>query len=330
MTYFYIAMARYHNILFVIVLSYTILALGFWYNSLQKQNTIMYNKEMQIFNLTKDTLANASDRLASIEDKKRRKHTQYVGEGVTFLAMIIVGAVLVLRSFRKRLQLTQQQNNFMMSITHELKTPIAGIKLVLETLGRRKIQPEQQDKLISNGIGDTERLNELCNNILLSTQLEGRQYSKHFQAFNLNELLSKTVEDFANRYTDKKWVANIYTSANNYNGDSFLWKMAINNLLENAQKYAKHSRQIIVDAYDSDDSIVVQVIDEGIGISDADKKKIFQKFYRSGDENTRNSKGTGLGLYIVKQAIELHGGVVSMADNKPKGNIAIIQIPKAL
>jgi two-component system, OmpR family, sensor histidine kinase CiaH len=310
-----------------VVLIYTIFALGFWHNSLQKQNRIMYNKEIQIFNLTKDTLQFAETKLQEIESKKSRKHTQYIAEGATFLLMILLGAILVFRSFRKRLQLTQQQNNFMMSITHELKTPIAGIKLALETLRIRRLQPEQQERIISNSIGDTERLNELCNNILLSTQLEGKQYSKHFQLFDLEALIKNTTDSYAGRYTDKKWIANVYASIKQYNGDSFLWSMAINNLLENVQKYAKESSVVVIDVFEAADTVVIQVIDEGKGISDTDKKKIFQKFYRSGNENTRNSKGTGLGLYIVKQAVELHGGSIRMEDNKPNGNIAIIQIP---
>jgi two-component system, OmpR family, sensor histidine kinase CiaH len=323
-------LAKYHNILFVLVLAYTILALVFWHNSLQKQNRLMHQKEMQVYELTKGSIKNPELELQKIQDKVKRKRVQYFAEGGTFLVVILIGAFLVLRTFRKRLQLTQQQNNFMMSITHELKTPIAGIKLVLETLRIRKLTPDQNERLLSNSIGDADRLNELCNNILLSTQLEGKQYSKHFQAFDLGTQIKNLVADFARRYTDKVWIANVYADLSNYHGDSFLWSMALNNLLENAQKYAGNSTKIIIDAFESGDTYIIQVLDEGKGIEESDKKKIFQKFYRAGDENTRNSKGTGLGLYIVRQSIELHGGAVAMADNKPKGNIAIIQIPKQL
>jgi two-component system, OmpR family, sensor histidine kinase CiaH len=323
-------LTRYHNILFVLVLAYTILALIFWHNSLQKQNRLMFQKEMQVYELTKATIENPGEAYKKIQDKRQRKRIQYLGEGGTFLLVILVGAFLVYRSFRKRLQLTQQQNNFMMSITHELKTPIAGIKLVLETLRIRKLTTEQSERLLSNSLGDADRLNELCNNILLSTQLEGKQYSKHFAAFDLGLQIKNTVADFGRRYGDKQWIANVYADVSEYMGDAFLWSMAINNLLENAQKYAANSSKIIVDVFESGDTYMIQVLDEGKGIGESDKKKIFQKFYRAGDENTRNSKGTGLGLYIVKQAIELHGGIITMTDNKPQGNIAIIQIPKTL
>jgi signal transduction histidine kinase len=103
--------------------------------------------------------------------------------------------------------------------------------------------------------------------------------------------------------------------------------LIINNLLENAVKYAGESEEIMVDIYKNNDWLIIQIIDQGKGISEIDRKKIFQKFYRVGNEKTRNSKGTGLGLFIVKNAVERHGGVIEMLPNSPQGNIAQIKIP---
>jgi two-component system, OmpR family, sensor histidine kinase CiaH len=323
-------MLRYYNIIFILVLIYTISALLFWENSLQKLNVQIYNTEIENYKLTNKNISADSKEMQAIAKKRDRKHIQYLGEGGTFLIFILIGGVIVFLSFRKRLQLTQQQNNFMLSVTHELKTPLAGIKLGLETIRKRKLTEEQQSHLIENSINDTDRLNELCNNILLSTQLEGKQYSANVQEFDLAELLKSCIHDFGKRYPDKQWLVNNYIDIANFKGDSFLWKMVINNLLENAQKYASNSKKIIIDVFYVNNDIQIQILDEGKGIDDAEKKKIFHKFYRSGNENTRISKGTGLGLYIVKQAIEQHGGFIKMEDNKPNGNIAIIQIPKTL
>jgi two-component system, OmpR family, sensor histidine kinase CiaH len=321
-------MLRYTNIFFVLIFCYTIMALLFWHNSLQKQNDLSFQKDLQIYQLTKVGTSDAKVMLDEMIDKHKRKHTQYIGEGATFLIVILAGAVIVLLSFRKRLQLTTQQNNFMLSVTHELKTPLAGIKLSLETLRRRRLTEEQFAKMIDNSVYETERLNELCNNILLSTQLDGKQYMANAAYFNIKELIDKCMQDFMNRYPNIEWQLHNYIKIEQYKGDAFLWRLVINNLLENARKYAGHLGSITLDAFESNSELVIQILDEGIGIVDAEKKKIFQKFYRSGDENTRTSKGTGLGLHIVKRAIEWHGGTITMEDNKPKGNIAIILIPK--
>jgi two-component system, OmpR family, sensor histidine kinase CiaH len=303
------------------------MALLFWHNSLQKQNNLALEKDLQIYQLTKVGMQDAENVYLQMMDKHRRKHNQYIGEGATFLIVIFAGALIVLVSFRKKLQLTTQQNNFMLSVTHELKTPLAGIRVSLETLLRRRLKEDQFTQMVNNSIYETERLNELCNNILLSTQLDGKQYLANAAPFSISELLHNCVQDFAKRYTDIQWKINDYTKIKNYSGDTFLWRMVFNNLLENARKYAGTFGPITVDAFTSDKTIVIQIIDCGAGIPDVEKKKIFQKFYRSGDENTRVSKGTGLGLHIVKRAIEWHGGTISMENNQPKGNIANIKIP---
>lgn len=320
-------MLRYTNILFILIFCYTVMALLFWHNSLQKQNNISLQKDLRIYQLTIVGHPEARLMYDKMIKKHARKRKQYIGEGVTFLVVILAGGLIVLLSFRKRLQLTTQQNNFMLSVTHELKTPLAGIKLSLETLRRRRLTDEQFNKMIDNSVYETERLNELCNNILLSTQLDGKQYLANATVFNIKDLLNICLQDFKNRYPSIEWQLNNYIKANEYKGDTFLWRMVLNNLLENARKYAGQFGPITIDAYESNHEIVIQILDEGAGIPDTEKRKIFQKFYRSGDENTRISKGTGLGLHIVKRAIEWHGGTIRMEDNKPKGNIAIIQIP---
>ncbi len=321
-------MLRYTNIFFILIFCYTVMALLFWHNSLQKQNDLAYQKDLQIHKLTMVGQPNEAAVYSKMVDKHKRKHKQYIAEGATFLIVIIAGAIIVLLSFRKRMQLTTQQNNFMLSVTHELKTPLAGIKLSLETLRRRRLTDEQFANMIDNSVYETERLNELCNNILLSTQLDGKQYLANAVAFDIIKMIQTCVQDFAKRYPDIVWKTNNYIEPFMYKGDSFLWRMVINNLLENARKYAAKGKEITIDIFESNNQMVIQVLDAGPGIPDAEKKKIFQKFYRTGNENTRISKGTGLGLHIVKRAIEWHQGTIHMADNKPTGNIAIIETPK--
>jgi K+-sensing histidine kinase KdpD len=320
-------MSRLANIGFLIVFIYTICALVFWHSSLQKQNKILVTKELQIAKLQNNTSEEYVANVVKINEKYRRKKVQYYGEGGTFLLFIVVGGVIVYFSFRKRLQLSSQQNNFMMSITHELKSPLAGIKLGLETIKKRVLNDEQKNQIIHNSIYETNRLDELCNNILLSTQLDGKQYNGQIESFDLVALINDTVNTFKFRYPDIEWVFHSYTKNKLFTGDQFLIGFAINNLLENAIKYAPESKMIVTDLYQTANNLIIQIIDQGKGISETDKKKIFQKFYRVGNENVRKSRGTGLGLFIVKNAVERHNGTIEMLNNNPNGNIANITIP---
>jgi two-component system, OmpR family, sensor histidine kinase CiaH len=320
-------LTRFINILFILVVLYTIAALVFWENSLQKQNDLMLKKNKEINSLIFNNPEASQKNILEITDLHRRKKLQYVGEGSVFLLVILIGALIVYISFRRRLQLTTLQNNFMLSVTHELKSPIAGIRIGLETILKRKLTIEQQQQMLSNSITEADRLNELCNNILLSTQIESKVYHSNKMPFDMVVVAKNSLQDFKNRYQQIQWHFFCNQDNANYIGDEFLWKISINNLLENASKYASNSKQIILDLKIKKQEICIRIMDEGPGIPDEDKKKIFHKFYRRGNENTRISKGTGLGLYIVAQTTKWHNGSIKMEDNKPQGNIAIINLP---
>jgi K+-sensing histidine kinase KdpD len=320
-------MTRSMNIFFLVSLFYTLAALVFWENSLQKQNNIMFQKNIEINTLKNYSPSVAAEQFAIIKDKYLRKKKQYLGEGIVFLLAILIGAIIVYISFKRKLQLSNLQNNFMLSVTHELKSPLAGIKVGLETMAKRDLTKDQQHLMIRNSITEADRLNELCNNILLSTQIESKEYTTNKVTFNLIAVAEKCVEDFRARYQNIQWNFTSNINAYDYIGDEFLWRITLNNLLENAYKYAGNSAKIEMQIQQNNNRIKISIADQGPGIPDEDKKKIFHKFYRRGNENTRISKGTGLGLYIVDQTTKWHNASVKMEDNKPTGNIAIISIP---
>ena len=184
-----------------------------------------------------------------VEEAKKRKTTQYLAEGFTFLALIILGAVFVFRATRRQLRLSQQQQNFMMAVTHELKTPIAITQLNLETLQKRKLEEEKQQKLISNTLQEANRLNTLCNNILLASQLDSGLYSSQKQEINLSDLVEVCIDDFANRYPQRKITEKISESIY-INGETLLLQMLVNNLIENALKYSPKDSVITVTLQD--------------------------------------------------------------------------------
>ncbi len=315
------------NILFVLVLVYTVSALLFWENSLQKQNNLMFQKDQQINALQFSNPKESAENLAKITDKHSRKKWQYIGEGSVFLLIILAGALIVYLSFKRRLQLSSLQNNFMLSVTHELKSPIAGMRIGLETIAKRILSKEQTNLMLNNSIAEADRLNELCNNILLSTQIESKVYAANNLPFDIIALGKDCLQVFINRYANMEWVFTSNIAKKDVLGDEFLWRISINNLLENARKYACNSNKIILTVELIENRLLVKVLDQGPGIPDIDKKKIFQKFYRRGNENTRTSQGTGLGLYIVQQTAKYHKGSVYMLDNNPTGNIAVINVP---
>lgn len=299
------------------LLIYIVAALVWWFIALETQNTKMYG--YRVDELHKGDPA-YDQKLATIREETVRKTAQYVGEGSTFFVLIVIGAVFVYRAVRKQIRLSQQQQNFMMAVTHELKTPIAVTHLNLETLQRRKLDETQQQKLLANAIHETNRLNELTNNILVAAQLDSGSYSLNRQRLNLSRLIQNCADEFAHRFPQREIRTNILEDIM-VEGEATLLQMLLNNLVGNAIKYSAKDKAVTISVKNSHQKALIEVADEGAGISDAEKKKIFEKFYRSGDENTRSTKGTGLGLYLCKKIVSDHRGTITVKDNQPHGSV---------
>jgi K+-sensing histidine kinase KdpD len=310
------------TIVYWFLLTYIVTALIFWFLSLVRQSTQM--SEYKLLQLKKDA-PDYSTRVNEIEDEERRKIAQYIGEGSTFLLLILVGAVFVYQATRRQILLTTQQQNFMMAITHELKTPIAITKLNIETLLKRKLEESQQEKLLNNALQESNRLNDLCDNILLASQIDAGDYLPDKEMINLGELVQESAAYFKTRFPyqliEETIEENIYVK-----GDRLLLQLAVNNLIENAIKYSGKQKPVTILLQKSNTETQLLVKDLGKGIARQEKKKVFEKFYRAGDENTRNTKGTGLGLYLTKKIIKDHNGNITVQDNTPSGCIFAISL----
>lgn len=305
------------TIVYWFLLMYMVAALVWWFVALYSQNNLM--AEMLLADIKKDD-PHYIEKVELIQLAQKRKTAQYIGEGTTFLALILVGAVFVYRATRKQIILSQQQQNFMMAVTHELKTPIAITQLNLETLQKRKLDEEKQQKLIANTLQEANRLNTLCNNILLAAQLDSGAYKQVKQEINFTDLVEGSVEKFAIRFPQRK--IELKASETVYlTGEELLLQMLVNNLIENGLKYSAKEAAIFITLTEIGKQISLKVIDGGVGIPDNEKRKIFDKFYRTGDELTRKTKGTGLGLYLCKKIVEEHNGYISVTDNEPNGSI---------
>jgi K+-sensing histidine kinase KdpD len=211
----------------------------------------------------------------------------------------------------------------MMAVTHELKTPIAVTQLNLETLQKRKLDAAQQDKMIASTLQEANRLNMLCDNILLASQLDGKAYRESRIENNLSDLVEGCIDTFKQHYPLRLVTEQIEPSLY-LDGETLLLQMLVNNLLENAHKYAPQDTEIKVVLAANGKQIKLEVMDSGKGIPDSEKSKIFEKFYRIGSEATRNTKGTGLGLYLCKKIAENHNANISVTDSKPQGSIFVV------
>lgn len=319
---------RYFTTVYLLLLGYTIAALVFWGVSLQKQSQRIYEQEIVILNDAVDSAAFPEfyqSKLAELTEKKGRRTSQYIGEGATFMLVILIGAAVVYTSFRRSIRLSRQQNNFMLAVTHELKSPIAAMKLNLQTLMRHKLDEQKKGLLMERCISEADRLNDLCNNMLLASQMEGRQYVTAREELSFSDVVEQSLDDYSARYPNR-FEEGILNKAR-LNGDRLLLQMAINNLLENAVKYTPADKPITVNLINKNNKATLQVMDRGPGIPEKEKNKIFNKFYRVGNEETRKSKGTGLGLYLTAKIIRQHKGKILVKDNEPNGAIFEICLP---
>ncbi len=319
---------RFFTSVHILLLGYIIAALVFWEFSLQKQSGLIYEQEVTILKSRVDSAAQPATYITELE-QLNRKHSgrtkQYIGEGSAFLIVILIGAVIVYSSFARRIMLSRQQNNFMLSVTHELKSPIAAMKLNMQTLEKHQLSEAQRKQLLDRCIKESNRLNDLCSNMLFASQLEGRQYKPANESFLLSEQVEDAVTDYALRYP-RKFEQDIMPGIR-MTGDKIMLQMAINNLLENAVKYTPADKPILITLENNNGNAIISVADQGSGISDPEKKKIFNKFYRVGNEESRKSKGTGLGLYLTNKIVMQHKGRITVKDNTPNGSIFEISLP---
>jgi two-component system, OmpR family, sensor histidine kinase CiaH len=309
---------RLATIVYWVLLIYIVAALVWWALLLIQQNDEIANlQRVNIYAVSQGVPAQAQ--LDQIEVQRKRSFTKYLGEGSFFLFLILLGAVYIYRVVRKQFQVQLQQRNFLMAITHELKTPIAVSRLNLETLQKYNLDEARKGKLLQMTLQETMRLDTLINNILIASQLEGASYKLSKEEIDFSDLANDVLHQFSSRYPERKLRADIKEDVD-INGDILLLKLLISNLLENANKYSPKDLPIDVNLYEKQGSIVLEVMDEGSGIPAAEKKNVFEKFYRVGNEETRRTQGTGLGLYLCKKITEDHDGQIEVKDNQPQGS----------
>ncbi len=244
-----------------------------------------------------------------------------LGETAVFLFIFFVGAYYLQKAIDQERKLHHRQKNFLLSVTHELKSPLASIKLYLQTILKRELDPAQQKSFLTNSLKDIERLDDLVENMLLATKIESNLYTFPKESFNLSELVNSVAGRLQVHTCSSQIIKLSVQQGIMLEGDKFALTSVVTNLIENAVKYSPPCAEVNVSLKRSNGQIQFIVADSGIGINDQEKSRIFEKFYRVGSEDTRKTKGTGLGLFIVKQVLDKHQASIKVKNNQPSGTI---------
>ena len=244
-------------------------------------------------------------------------------EGSVFIIIFFVGALSLHKSLKRQMKLQEQKRNFLLSVTHELKSPLASIKILLQTIQKRDLSKEQMLDFIGKSLTDIERLDDMVENMLLASKIDNSSYTFPKDKFNLSVLVDSIVNrlQLTKCEGSQQIIEADIEPKIEITGDKFALTSVVTNLIENAIKYSGPCQTVGVKLFLKDGKVFLEVADSGIGIADNEKGKIFDKFYRVGSEETRNTKGTGLGLYIVKEVLEKHKASIKVKDNRPVGSI---------
>ncbi|THH37615.1 sensor histidine kinase [Neolewinella litorea] len=318
------------------IIAYMLLAFGWWCILLLRKN-----EEAHIARVDKLAIELAvqkridqpadfrlTENYAQLTERFERQQRMILGEALLLVLSLVGGIYLLFRHLGKEISTAEQQRNFLLSITHELKSPLAGIRLILETFQRRReLKPEIQEKLATNALAETDRLTALVNDLLLSAKLES-MYQLNREPIDFGAL----VQDAADRVVMKYKGANVHVDIEPdippITGDRPGLTSVVVNLLENAAKYSQPSPIIHTTLQKGGESEIVWTVkDNGMGIPDREKNRVWSKFYRVGNEDTRSTKGTGLGLFIVRQIIDKHDGQIELTDNQPRGTVFRVYLP---
>ena len=267
------------------------------------------------------------------------KRVGVVVVGVIFFGLIIAGMVVNAVFLVREIRRNAEHDSFINAVTHELKTPIASLRLYLDTLKKRQLDEAQRQEFYDIMLADTQRLLHTVEQVLRAgrTGQKGRSLTR--MEIDLGEVAAESLDLARKQYHLPPEALQLSvarngsertTNATTVIGDPEELRAALGNLIDNAVKYSSSTPRIRVQVESSGESVLVHVHDNGIGIAPDELKHVFKRFYRVPGQFMARVKGTGLGLFIVQSVVEKHGGTVEASSRgTEQGSTFTIRLPRA-
>ena len=253
--------------------------------------------------------------------------------GLVLLVVLSLSMSAIFIYLNRQLNVTRQYDNFIANVTHELKSPLSSIQLYLETMQKREINRKKQKEFMGLMLKDTKRLNHLISSILYLSSLEQRKLTRKvshdYHIYHADEVIREVIAEALEELNFPGQNIEIDGKLNCQCVIDRNWlKIVFNNLIDNSVKYSLGPTQIKIRLKQGTSHFFIEFIDNGIGITQKDQKKIFNKFQRIYSNESPNVKGTGLGLYWVREIIQYHGGKITVSSaGKNKGTTFKIALP---
>jgi two-component system, OmpR family, phosphate regulon sensor histidine kinase PhoR len=266
---------------------------------------------------------------SALEGENAALYWTLLAVGTTFLVLLLVGVVVYLLLSIKSVRLTQRQSNFIDSVTHELKSPIASLKLYLQTLTHRKVTPEQAEEFHRAMLEDLQRLDSLINHLLDAARIEREPSETPLEEVELSQLIRSIAHTACQHYRLADDAVELRLNPATLSGRPADLEMLFRNLIDNAIKYSGPQPKVEVDLSAHNGRVTTRISDNGPGIPINLRRKVFGRFVRVGSELERKQAGTGLGLFIVRQLVRRMRGKISVRGRpNQRGTVFEVELPR--
>ncbi len=255
--------------------------------------------------------------------------------GIVFFGLIITGLVLNTTFLVREIRRNEQHDAFINAVTHELKTPVASIRLYLETLKSREVDEARRAQFYDVMLADSDRLLRTVEQVLHAGRTAQKRRAINAARVDLGELVRECLDLARLRYglgpEELSYAESAAAAGAGVRGDRDELRAAVSNLVDNAVKYSDKGVRVSVELAEADERhLAVSVRDSGIGIHRNQLKRVFKRFYRVPGHFMARFKGTGLGLFIVRSIVERHGGrVYAESEGLGRGSTFTIRLPRA-
>ncbi len=302
-----------------VIMIYLALAICWW-------GLLLYNKNKDLYTvLINNTPSHEVKAKQILKDKYERQSIMIIGEGAVLLLSMLAGLYIINRSASRELSLMNKQNDFLLSVSHELKSPIAAIKLALQTLVKHNLNKHEKDKLLNRAVNDSDRLEKMVENVLMTANIDNNNHELALTKCNITDIIKSYISSVPMHADKINFNGNINESIL---GDPNALHLIISNLVENSIKYTSKQDVIITLNLSTDQNqVILDIKDNGHGIPKKERSQVFDRFYRVNNSNNSHIKGSGLGLYIVKSLLDQHKARITLFDNKPTGTHFQIKFP---